>query len=321
MAPQSGSAPTALTSNAFTRVGEIFVAWNTAADGSGVTYADTATYPFNASVTLYAQWADISSKVVTFNANGVSGSMAPQVSTQPANLTPNAFSRSGYTFASWNTAADGTGITFVNRSLFPFSSNATLYAQWSITTPVLTGLSATQTSAGQVAVSWKPLTGGGAKYKVTLYSDSDVLTGSCSTSGKSCTITRVPAGGYTVAATATVKGNTGRPALTSVTVISTKPNLTRAWRGSGKDAKLVYATVAVPQGADPSRVLVWTLIPRDGKPTWVSRPVVRDTWTCSYMSRQSLCTWSRQAPTSIKVKFSVNGLWSKVAAYRSPKQA
>ena len=168
MAPQSGNAPTALTSNAFTRAGEIFVAWNTAADGSGVTYADTATYPFNASVTLYAQWADISSKVVTFNANGGSGSMAPQVATQPANLTPNAFSRSGYTFASWNTAADGSGITFVNGSLFPFSSNVTLYAQWSITTPVLTGLSATQTSAGQVAVSWKPLTGGGAKYRVTL---------------------------------------------------------------------------------------------------------------------------------------------------------
>ena len=56
MAPETGSAPAALTANAFSLPGYNFAGWNTAADGSGTPYADTASYPFNASATLYAQW-------------------------------------------------------------------------------------------------------------------------------------------------------------------------------------------------------------------------------------------------------------------------
>jgi uncharacterized repeat protein (TIGR02543 family) len=56
MAPETGSAPAALTANAFTRTGYTFAGWNTAAEGSGTPYADMGSYPFNASVTLYAQW-------------------------------------------------------------------------------------------------------------------------------------------------------------------------------------------------------------------------------------------------------------------------
>ena len=51
-----------LNSNGFTRNGYVFTGWNTAADGSGTSYADGANYTVtpatgDATITLYAQWA------------------------------------------------------------------------------------------------------------------------------------------------------------------------------------------------------------------------------------------------------------------------
>ena len=56
MASQSASAATSLTANSFARVGYTFTGWNTAADGTGTAYANSANYPFTASTTLFAQW-------------------------------------------------------------------------------------------------------------------------------------------------------------------------------------------------------------------------------------------------------------------------
>ena len=55
----------ALSSTRPTRVGYTFLGWNTAADGSGTSYAAGGTYGDNAAVTLYAQWrADAPTLVV-----------------------------------------------------------------------------------------------------------------------------------------------------------------------------------------------------------------------------------------------------------------
>ena len=54
MSPETHSSATALTANAFTYTGYTFSHWNTAADNSGTSYADGASYPFTASATLYA---------------------------------------------------------------------------------------------------------------------------------------------------------------------------------------------------------------------------------------------------------------------------
>jgi uncharacterized repeat protein (TIGR02543 family) len=48
---------TNLTTNTATRAGYAFTGWNTAADGTGTSYADGAEYSFVASITLYAQWS------------------------------------------------------------------------------------------------------------------------------------------------------------------------------------------------------------------------------------------------------------------------
>ena len=69
MAPQSVTAKkdTALNANTFTREGYNFLNWNTAADGTGDSYADGATVNLTENTTLYAQWEDIHSLTKVIN--------------------------------------------------------------------------------------------------------------------------------------------------------------------------------------------------------------------------------------------------------------
>lgn len=133
MAQQSSlvAANLTLNNNNITKAGMAFTGWNTAANGTGTAYANGASFPFTANATLYAQWG-VPSKVVTFDANGGTGSLASQSSTVAANLTSNsgAISRNGYTFNGWNTAANGSGTAYADASNFAFAATTTLYAQW-----------------------------------------------------------------------------------------------------------------------------------------------------------------------------------------------
>jgi uncharacterized repeat protein (TIGR02543 family) len=131
MASESHNVPTALTGGTFTKAGFSFAGWNTASDGSGTAYANTASYPFAVDKTLYAQWTALPNHTVTFDANNGTGTMANQVDNVPTALTTDAFTRAGYTFAGWNTASDGSGTAYANTASYPFAANAHLYAQWS----------------------------------------------------------------------------------------------------------------------------------------------------------------------------------------------
>ena len=131
MSNQIANVPTVLTANAFTRTGFTFSGWNTAANGSGTSYANVATYPFAADVTLYAQWSALPNHTVTFNGNGGAGSMSNQIANVPTALTANAFTRTGYTFSGWNTQAAGGGTSYADGAIYPFAADITLYAQWS----------------------------------------------------------------------------------------------------------------------------------------------------------------------------------------------
>lgn len=129
MPAQSGSASSTLTSNTFARTGYNFAGWNSAADGSGTAYAEGATYDFSANLTFYAQWTAVA---VIFDANEGTGSMSAQSGSSSSTLTSNTFTRTGYTFASWNSAADGSGTTYAAGATYDFSANLNLYAQWSV---------------------------------------------------------------------------------------------------------------------------------------------------------------------------------------------
>lgn len=121
------------------KAGSSFSGWNTAANGSGTSYApaDTLTMPSNA-VTLFAQWTVIT-YAVTYDGNGNTAGAVPSDSNSPyaegSTVTvldnTGALVKGSDPFSGWNTAADGSGTSYLPASTFVMSSAAvTLYAQY-----------------------------------------------------------------------------------------------------------------------------------------------------------------------------------------------
>ena len=131
MSQQSSPIKAPITANTFTKDAHTFAGWNTLANGNGTSYANGADYAFDSDVTLYAQWTN-TGFTVSFNNNNGSGAMAPQSSLVAANLTPNTFTRSGYTFTGWNTLALGGGTPYGDGAQYAFTGNAVLFAQWTL---------------------------------------------------------------------------------------------------------------------------------------------------------------------------------------------
>ncbi|MBT5730412.1 MAG: leucine-rich repeat protein [Microbacteriaceae bacterium] len=127
MCTQGSLSPSTLISNTFTKPGMGVSSWNTVADGSGDSFGINAVYDFSADVTLYAQWTPL--RTVTFDANGGSGYMLPDVDVEPTRLPANTFTRAGFIFAGWNASADGGGVGYVDAAT-GVNADVTLYAQW-----------------------------------------------------------------------------------------------------------------------------------------------------------------------------------------------
>ncbi len=119
------------------RTGYTFSGWFTAASGgtqvTAATVVNTA-----ANHTLYAQWTTVSDHTVTFNSNGGTGSMSNQLANVPTALTLNTFTRNGFTFSNWNTAANGSGASYTDGETYDFTANITLFAQWTANTYTVT---------------------------------------------------------------------------------------------------------------------------------------------------------------------------------------
>ena len=56
----------------------------------------------------------------------------------PVALTPNSFTRAGYAFTGWNTAANGSGTAYADQAVYSFTASVTLYAQWAVATFTVT---------------------------------------------------------------------------------------------------------------------------------------------------------------------------------------
>ncbi|MEI6092539.1 MAG: InlB B-repeat-containing protein [bacterium] len=120
-----------------------FTGWNTAQDGSGTSYSPADTFQIAAAnVVLYAQWTSNPTYTVTYNGNSNSGGTAPVDANnyqQSETVTVQAVGslvRTGYTFANWNTAQNGSGTSYSPAATFVMgSANVTLYAQWQAVVP------------------------------------------------------------------------------------------------------------------------------------------------------------------------------------------
>ena len=88
--------------------------------------------------------------------NATAGSMASQTVTYNSSVTlsANVFTRLGYTFAGWNTQANGSGVAFTDQQAFTYflTEDLDLYAQWNIvyyTVIYAPGTQGTWTAASQ----------------------------------------------------------------------------------------------------------------------------------------------------------------------------
>lgn len=133
-----------LTANGFLRTGYSFAGWATSSEGA-VVYSNSESILNLSSVqgdviTLYAKW-DIVTYTIEYNGNGAtSGSTASSIHTYNISmeLTPNSYSRVGYSFQGWSTSEGGAvdytnGQSVVNLTLTQ-GAIFTLYAVWTANT-------------------------------------------------------------------------------------------------------------------------------------------------------------------------------------------
>ena len=68
-------------------------------------------------------------KSADFRANGGTGSMPAQTSNAATTLSPNTFTRNGFTFAGWSTSPTGS-VEYTDGANYGFATDLTLYAVW-----------------------------------------------------------------------------------------------------------------------------------------------------------------------------------------------
>ncbi|GLC89633.1 InlB B-repeat-containing protein [Lysinibacillus piscis] len=121
------------------KIGYTFTGWNTQANGQGTHYDANATFQMGtANIILYAQWTVNPTYTMTYDANGATSGNVPQDSNQyeenemvTVQGNSDNLILTGYSFAGWNTQADGTGIAYTVGDTFRMgATNITLYAQW-----------------------------------------------------------------------------------------------------------------------------------------------------------------------------------------------
>lgn len=130
-----------LTASA-SRTGYQFVGWNTKADGTGTTYTTGSTIKNLTSVaggkvTLYAKWS-ANTYTIKYDGNNATGGTVADTKLSfdsEGTLNVNTYTRTGYIYNGWNTKADGSGESFVDKATVKNLSSknndaVTLYAQW-----------------------------------------------------------------------------------------------------------------------------------------------------------------------------------------------
>ena len=113
-----------------------------AEDAFNITYSDwtetdTARTRTVRKVCKYCGYTDTATETenkfaLNYDANGGTGTMTPDTCFNGGKLTvkANGFTRDGYDFTGWNTAADGKGTAYKPEDELELSESLTLYAQW-----------------------------------------------------------------------------------------------------------------------------------------------------------------------------------------------
>ena len=116
----------------FTQSGYLQTGW-ALTDGGAQAYALGGGYETNADQTFYPVWT--AAYELSFNANGGSGSMEGMIGSGEVKLPENLYTKSGYTFMGWATspeAATAGTVAYADLASYTISSDATLYAVWTV---------------------------------------------------------------------------------------------------------------------------------------------------------------------------------------------
>ena len=94
------------------------------------------------SIHVHVQLIKDNQHIVQYDPNGGEGAMVDEnlyFAGNQATVKANEFTRAGYTFARWNTKADGTGTNYaLDEKVTMGNENVTLYAQWTANTHTVT---------------------------------------------------------------------------------------------------------------------------------------------------------------------------------------
>ena len=239
-----GRALTAATNTGtLTRTNYTFGGWNTAANGSGTTYAvASTTFSPTSNATLYAQW----NSTITYNANSATSGAAPTATTAKGDAATTSLAsqgtlvRTNFRFVGWNTLADGTGTLYAaSATNYPSTGNVTLYAQWTASTgtPTLatgsdlgTSNSDKLTSDNTPTINVGTLINGAVVTITATPASGSPITCSftaTSTSG-TCTFTTLPDGTYSFTVSQSYNGgaSTASTALAGVVIDTVRPTVT-----------------------------------------------------------------------------------------------
>jgi uncharacterized repeat protein (TIGR02543 family) len=135
MAAQTSNATTNFNANTFTYTDRVFNGWNTSADGTGTPYSNSASYPFLASITLYAQWGN----VITYTSQGATSGSPSRTSESWSSGAINlpvvgTMVKAGYTFSGWS---NGT-TTYAGGASYTPTGGITLNPVWTANTYSIT---------------------------------------------------------------------------------------------------------------------------------------------------------------------------------------
>jgi uncharacterized repeat protein (TIGR02543 family) len=155
METQTSSAAANLAANSFTFADRTFTGWNTSADGTGVAYSNSQSYPFLANLTLYARWGNI----ITYTSQGATSGSPSRTSegwvSGAINLpTVGTMVKAGYTFSGWNTGTQ----TYAGGASYTPTAGITLNPVWTAKTYTIS-YNSNQATGGSVPSSQSWTTG------------------------------------------------------------------------------------------------------------------------------------------------------------------
>lgn len=119
-----------------TRSNYTFAGWYTTAKG-GYKRSATSVVNFTGSLTLYAQWKGISSKLSYDSNGGAAITTTKTITCEAAYGALSTPTRTGYSFDGWYTSVVG-GELITAESIVNTQSNQTLYAHWTVYKPTIT---------------------------------------------------------------------------------------------------------------------------------------------------------------------------------------